>query len=463
MSVSGRALTVVTVVSFGCAACSRTPLDSAARSRESTPAARQPSREAESAANSGELPSSSPAATDWPQFRGLGGRGVSGDRQVPTRWSATENVAWKTELPGAGASSPMVLGDRIFLTCHTGYGLSEANRGNMDELKHHVLCLSRQDGAIVWTKDLPTELPEQPYEKRMGWHGYASSTPATDGERVFVFFGKSGVFALDRNGERLWHADVGSRIHGWGSAASLIVFRDLVLANAGTESESLVALDAKSGRERWRAGEIKESWNTPLLVDVPGGKTELVVAVIGKLLGFDPTGGERLWTCEGIGCYVVPSLVAHDGVVFSTAGRQHETVAVRAGGRGDVTGSHLVWKARHGSNVPSPVYHDGHLYFVHEQLGVAYCLDAETGKVAYERRLTPQPGIIYASPVLADGKLYYVSRYGRVYVLAAKPEFELIAMNEMLPDKGPFNASPVVHKSQILLRSDGYLYCIGRP
>jgi hypothetical protein len=333
----------------------------------------------------------------------------------------------------------------------------------MDELKRHVLCLSRQDGSILWNKELPTQVPEQPFESRMFWHGYASSTPATDGKRLYVFFGKSGVFALNRDGEQLWHADMGNQIHGWGSGASPIVHRGLVLVNASVESESLVALSAETGEPVWRAEGIKESWNTPVLVDTPDGQTELVVAVFGKLLGFDPASGRRLWTCEGIGCYVVPSLVTHEGIVFCTAGRQHETVAVRAGGRGDVTATHLLWRAARASNVSSPVYHDGHLYFVHEQLGVAYCLDAQTGKVIYERRLAPPSGEIYASATLADGKLYYVSRNGRVYVLAASPEFELLARNEMLPDKGPFNASPVVHRGQLLLRSNGSLYCIGRP
>src|SRR5262245_25885399 len=156
-------------------------------------------------------------ADDWPQFRGPGGLGVSTATGLPTTWSQTENIVWKTELPGPGTSSPVILGDKIFLTCYTGYNVPGQSRGDMNQLKLHLLCLDRPSGKILWTTDIAPSLPEQ--ETIRDDHGYASSTPATDGERIYVFFGKTGVFAFNLAGKQLWRTDVGSRLHGWGSAA----------------------------------------------------------------------------------------------------------------------------------------------------------------------------------------------------------------------------------------------------
>lgn len=396
---------------------------------------------------------------DWAQFRGPGGLGVSHERGLPLTWSSTQNIVWKTALPGAGASSPIVIGQRIYLTCYTGYGVPGQPRGDIAQLKRHLICLNRSDGKALWHWTAPTKLPE---ESSVREHGYAASTPAADSERVYVFFGKSGVFALDHSGRVLWQADVGSRSHGWGSAASPVLVGNLVIVNASVESESLVALDKRTGKEVWRAGGIREAWNTPQVVSAGGGKTELVVAVFGKLLGFDPASGERLWSCNtDISWYMVPSVVAHEGIVYSIGGRTGGALAVRTGGRGDVTASHRLWTGRKGSNVSSPVLHEGHLYWAHESLGIAYCADAKTGRLVYEERLTPSPGNIYASPVLADGRLYYVSRRGHTYVVAAKPTFEQLAHND-LSDGSTFDGSPAVSHGQLLLRSDRFLYCIGK-
>jgi len=201
-------------------------------------------------------------AADWPRFRGPGGLGVSPAKGLPVAWGPQENVAWKTELPGPGASSPIVVGERVFLTCYSGYGVQGQPGGSMDELKLHVVCLNANDGKIRWTKDIEPKLPEQA-NPREG-HGYASHTPVADPERLYVFFGKSGVYAFDHGGKQLWAADVGSKTNGWGSAASPILAGDLVIVNASVESESLVALDRKTGKEVWRARGIRESWNTPI-------------------------------------------------------------------------------------------------------------------------------------------------------------------------------------------------------
>jgi outer membrane protein assembly factor BamB len=398
------------------------------------------------------------SSRDWPQFRGPGGLGISPAKGLPVTWSSDRNLLWKTELPGAGASSPIVVGDRVLVTCYSGYGVPGQTRGDLSQLQRHLLCVDASNGNILWKKDFPAVLPESPTVRE---HGYAASTPAWDGERLYVFFGKSGVYAFDLNGRQLWHAHVGDQFHGWGSAASPVVQKDLVIINACVESESLVALDRKTGRERWRARGIKESWNTPLLVPNKNGKTELAVAIAGKILAFDPDTGTPLWNCDtDIKWYMAPSMVAQDGVVYSLGGRSGvAALAVRAGGKGDVTSTHRLWTSTKGSNVSSPIIHDGRLYWMHDNLGIAYCAEAATGQIIYEERLS-RAGQVYASPVLADGKLYYVSREGRTYVVKVGPDFELLATND-LSDRSTFDASPAVSGHRLYLRSNRFLYCVG--
>lgn len=398
-------------------------------------------------------------AADWPQFRGPAGQGISLAQGLPVTWAADQGIAWKTALPGPGGSSPVVFGDRIYLTCYTGYAVPGAPGGDLGALVRHVVALRRTDGQILWKREVPASQPEQ---AKVRDHGYASSTPLADADRVYVFFGRSGVFAFDHAGKQLWRADVGSQTHGWGSAASPVLYRDLVIVNAAVESESLVALNKATGKEVWRAGGIKESWNTPILVPGAGGKPELVVAMLGKVLGFDPETGQPLWSCTtGIGWYMVPSLVSDQDVVYCIGGRTGGALAVRTGGRGDVTASHRLWTLNKGSNVSSPILHDGHLYWLHENLGIAVCVEAKTGRLVYEERLE-RADQFYASPVLADGRLYCVDRRGGVHVLAAKPKFAALARND-LGDRSSFDASPAVDGRRLLIRSDKHLYCVGPP
>jgi outer membrane protein assembly factor BamB len=399
-------------------------------------------------------------SADWPQFRGPGGLATSSDTGVPTEWSSSQNVLWKTELPGAGSSSPIFVGARIFLTAYTGYNVAGQPPGSQEDLKRHVLCLSRTDGKLLWNTEVPTKLPEQ--DKIRDSHGYASSTLVSDGQKVYAFFGKSGVFALDLAGKILWRADVGDGLNGWGSAASPILHNNLVIVNASAESESLVALDKATGKEVWRAGGIKESWNTPILVKTPEGATELVLAIFSKVLGFDPDKGTQLWSCETkIPWYMVPSLVAEKGIVYCIGGRGGGgALAVKTGGRGDVSNTHCLWRGKKGSNVSSPIIHDGHLYWASDSLPIVTCASIATGEVAYEERL-PRADQFYPSPVLADGKLFYVTRRGQTFVVAAKPKFELLATNE-LDERAVFNACPVVADGRLFLRSDRFLYCIGK-
>ena len=397
---------------------------------------------------------------DWTQFRGPGGLGISEETGLPGQWASDENVVWRTALPGPGGSSPVVVGDRVYLTSYSGYGL-EQGEGDENYLMRHLVCIDRQSGSILWTKQFEPKLPEHRYQGEGALHGFSSSTPTSDGERLYVFFGKSGVFCFDLDGNQIWQASVGNQTNGWGSACSPILYGDLLIVNASVESGSLVALEKRTGEEVWRAEGMRSSWNTPVLVDVPGGQTELVVSIENALVALAPTSGEELWRAEGIHRYVCPSVVSHEAVVFAIGGG-HTSLAVRAGGRGDVTKTHVVWRQNKGSNVSSPLYHDGYLYWASDSRGIVYCQNAATGEIVYEQRLSPPSGKIYSSPILVEGKLFYVSQHNGSYVVAAKPEFELLAHNVFEDDDSRANASPVAHQGQLLLRSDRFLYCLGK-
>ena len=401
----------------------------------------------------GELVSESFAA-DWPQFRGPGGLGASAESGLPVSWSDTANMNWRTALPGYGASSPITLGDRLYVTCYSGYGTG-AGTAKMEDLQLHIVCLTQDDGEIVWDEQIRPRLPES---ERVRDHGYAGPTPATDGQFLYVFFGKTGVFKFTLDGKQIWQADIGDRTHGWGCGTSPVLYQNLVIVNASVESRSLVALDKETGQEVWRAGGMNSSWNTPHLVELANGEQELVVSVKNYLLGFDPETGAERWRCDGIQDYVCPSVISHQGVVYAIGGRTSRAIAVRAGGRGDVTRSHRLWEAKAGANVSSPIIHEGHLYWVSDRNRVAYCVRLSDGEVIYSERFRGQP---YASAVVGDGKIYIVTRYGGTYVLAATPEFTQLAHNE-LNDDSTFNASPIISNGNLLLRSDRYLYCIGK-
>ncbi len=422
--------------------------------------AQQPKPPSNNRASAALAQNSSTTNTDnWPQFRGPNGLGVSHDKRLPLTWTTDKNLLWKTELPGAGASSPIVVGDRVFVTCYSGYGVPGQAKGDISQLQRHLLCVNALNGTVVWKKDFPAVLPESPTVRE---HGYAASTPAWDGERLYVFFGKSGVFAFDLDGKQLWKADVGDKHHGWGSAASPVVYKDLLIINACIESDSLVALDKKTGKEKWRARGIKESWNTPLIVTTQNGTSELIVAILGKILAFNPETGVPLWNCDtDISWYMAPSVVAHNSVVSALGGRSGvAALAVRTGGKGDVTKTHRLWTSTKGSNVSSPIAHNGHLYWMHDSLGIAYCSEIETGKIIYEVRVA-RAGQVYASPILADDKLYYLTRSGQTYVLKAGPKYELLATND-LSDRSSFDASPAVADGRLYLRSNRFLYSVGK-
>jgi len=408
------------------------------------------------------------AAVEWPRFRGPEGSGIAGPEARPaTTWSETSNLKWKTALPGPGSSSPILAGDRLFLTTYSGYGDGSAGGDTPETLQRHLVCLDHITGKVLWDKSVPAEMPEDAYFGNIREHGYASNTPVTDGERVYVFFGKTGVLAFDFEGKPLWRVNVGKQSSNrrWGTGASPILYRGLVIVNAADEGRAVVALDKLTGKEAWKVevGALELSFVTPTLVDCGGGRTDLALAVPGELWGMNPETGKLRWYAQtGIEGNVSPSVIAADGVVYATGGFPRQgTIAVRAGGKGDVTATNVLWSSQNASYVPSPILYGGRLFVVSDQ-GFAICQEAKTGKLVYKERLPGVSGAkpFYASAVLANGCLYAVSRRAGTFVIEAKPEFKVVAHNQLAGDDTDFNGTPAVVGPQLFLRSNRYLYCI---
>jgi outer membrane protein assembly factor BamB len=399
------------------------------------------------------------SAADWPQFRGPGGLGISQEKDLPVKWGDKDNLVWKIDLPGPGASSPIVWGDRVFMTCYTGYGADPKKIGKQEDLRRHLLCVDRKEGKILWDKEVKAKLPEADFAGFLSSnHGYASNTPATDGERVYVFHGKTGVFAYDFDGKELWQADVGTGTHSWGSGTSLIVYKEFVVVNAGVESGNLVALNRKTGKEEWKAGGMKSCWGSPAIVEVPDGKPELVMSCPNTVRGFNPEDGKELWKSDGIQeSYLCPTVVSQGGIVYTIGARAKNALAVKAGGTGDVTKTNLLWTKRVGTNVTSPAVQGDYMYWVDDG-GTVYCLKTKDGEQVYSQRLGSPA---YASITIADGKLYVVTKKGGTIVLATGAKFEQLAKNTFTDDS-IFNGSPAISQGQLFLRSDKCLYCIGK-
>lgn len=412
----------------------------------------------------------SAAGNDWPRFLGPTGTAVVADARIPLRWSDTENLLWKTDLPGPGSSSPIVSGDRVFITCWTGYG-DKPGADSMRKLVRHLLCLSRADGHILWDARVPSAAAEDPYTGYITEHGYATHTPVTDGERVYAFFGKSGALAFDLQGKKLWQTScgTGSGQRRWGSAASPVLHGNLLIVNASDESQALYALDKATGQIVWKAeGDYGMAYGTPSLLRRDGGY-DLVLALPRELWGMNPETGKLRWyATHGLAGNVSPSLVPGTaGTVFITGGfpTTHSVgLSLRPGAKGDLGPGAVLWESSASSYVPTPVYKDGHLYVINDQ-GFALCIDARTGQTVYRERVAlgarggGKP--IYASPVLVGGRLVCVSRRSGTYILAARPQYQLLSTNEFASDTTHFNATPAISGDLLLLRSNKALYCIG--
>ncbi len=401
-------------------------------------------------------------AENWPRFRGPTQAGIAAEESVPAQWSDTQNIVWKTDMPGPGASSPVVFNNRIYVTCWTGYGMNEEDPGEKTNLKRHLLCIDQSSGKILWNKEIPADAEHtKDFSGFVALHGYASSTPNVDDTGVYVYYGTTGAAAYDLDGTHRWTVSLGDQTHAFGTANSPVLYKDLVILNAGVEGNAIVGLDKKSGEEVWKHEGVNRSWNTPILITA-NGRDELIYSEEGAVRALDPATGKEIWHSKGIDDYICPSVIPVGDMVVAMGARKNTTIAIKTGGTGDVTDTNLVWELDKGSNVSSPTYHDGHLYWVSESKGIAYCADAKTGEVVYQERMEPRPKLIYASPVVAGGKLYYVTRENGTYVLAAKPEYELITVNDFETDNSIANGSPAIVAGKMYLRTNKTLYCIGQ-
>ena len=402
---------------------------------------------------------------DWTQFRGPNGSGISPDATPPTAWSDTQNLKWKTPLPGAGTSSPILVGGKIFLTCWM-----EAAAGGASSFQRELVCLDRTSGKILWSKSVQGEAQPDRYEGFMQEHGYASHTPVSDGENVFVYFGRVGALAFDLDGKELWRVNLGndSNQKNWGSASSPILYKDCVIISASEESHAVYALNKKTGKQLWKAegDALTLVFGTPVISE-QGGRTDILIAAPNELWALNPDNGKLRWFAEtGLPGNIAPSVVLGEGVAFAFGGfPKLGSLAVKLGGKGDVSKTNIIWTSHNSTYVPTPVLHQGRLYFASDA-GFATCLDTKTGALVFKERL---PGAsasgrggkpFYASAVYANGNIYAVSRRNGVFVFGAQPEFKLVAQNKFTGDDTDFNATPAIAGRQLFLRSNRNLYCI---
>ena len=408
-------------------------------------------------------------ANSWTAFRGSKGDGVSESTSTPTKWSATENLLWSAKLPGPGASSPIVFEDKVFVTSYSGYG--DGSEGDLSDLKRHLVCLARDTGKVLWEAKVPSSAPEDRYSGYITEHGYASSTPVTDGDAVYCFFGKSGVHAFDMGGKPLWNTSVGtsSGNRRWGSAASPILFGDLIIVNASEESRAVIALDKKTGKQVWKAEgrNLELCYATPVINEIVGKKPELVLALPGEIWGLNPlTGGLKWFASTRLTGNVSPSVCITEDLAIAFGGYPNTaSVAVKTGGSGDVTGSGIVWTGNKSSYVPSGVVKGKHLYWVNDR-GLATCAETATGKVLYQERIGLGGGEsasrpVYGSTVLAGDTLYSVTRQGGVFVWKAAETFTKVGLNKIEGDETDFNPSLAISDNKLFLRSNKAIYCIG--
>ncbi|MEM9589189.1 MAG: PQQ-binding-like beta-propeller repeat protein, partial [Planctomycetota bacterium] len=302
---------------------------------------------------------------------------------------------------------------------------------------------------------------EQEMGKRVGEHGYASPTPCVDSSGVYAYFGASGLVGLDHDGELMWRRPLGSNTVGFGAAASPIIHDDLVIMNASIEDGAIYGIEKATGQVRWRTAEIQKAWTTPTLVTLSDGSSELAVNQKGAVLGLDPDTGERLWNCLAIQDYVVPCVIAKGDTLYCSGGRTNMTFAVKAGGRGDVSESHLLWQVSRGANVTTPVLDDGYLYWSHDK-AMMLCVRASDGEEMFRKRM-PTRSRVYASIVTDGEHLFLTTRDEGVIVLAASPDYQEIATNRLGTPDERFGATPAIVDGLLILRSDTSLYCIGQP
>jgi len=396
-------------------------------------------------------------AENWPCFRGPTRQGISNEKGVPLEWSQASNIVWKRPIPGEGWSSPIVFDERVFVTTATDGGAS-----------FRLLCLDRLTGTVLWNKQV---LRQKPGHKQ-NFNSYASSSPVTDGRRVYVLAFDGTLAAVSMEGSVIWTHREFEYYSEHGLGVSPILYRDLLIvpfdgSSSGPDKKLgwqkpwdqalILALDKNTGNVQWRGrrGSSRIAHITPQVLS-ENGRDQLVSSAGNVVQGFNLKTGERIWTVSSPGEGVVPSVVIGDGLIFTTSGFGDSTIrAVRTGGKGDVTKTHIAWESTDDvSKIPSMLYVRPFLFLVTET-GVAKCLRAETGEVLWRERLE---GRYSASPIWADGRIYFLSEQGKTTVVQAGGEFKVLAENEL---NEKCCASPAVSQKHIFIRSENNLYCIG--
>jgi len=397
------------------------------------------------------------AAENWPQWRGPRANGLSSETDLPETWSADNsgdgpNIAWRVKLPGWGASTPVIWGDDVFVTSQT----NDAN-----ELL--LFRIDRRAGKVLW--DRPVGRGRLPSHRL---HNMASPSPVTDGKHVWVEFGTGDIACFDYAGDQVWHRnlvdDYGAYTIKWGMAGSLLLVDDVLVRPCMQQERSyVVALDARSGKERWKVerktnarGESKDSYSTPAVCEHDGKKV-VVISGADVVTAHDPKNGKEIWRCGGVQGRVVGTPVVTDGMILALSAFNRGMLAIKPGGSGDVTESHVLWQFGKGTpDVPTPVVYEGLIYSVNDN-GIALCVDAKSGKEIYRERVG---GKFWCSPVAGDGKIYSISESGDCLVIAAGREYKKLATNKL--NEGGCLASPAISNGQIFLRTKDHLYCIGK-
>lgn len=421
-----------------------------------------------------------PADGNWPYWRGPAADGMAvGD--APVTWSSTENVAWKTEIPGLGHSSPVVWGDRIFLTTAIRSGGSPASAapapaqaggrgrggpggGGGPQVEHafDVLALDRKTGKVLWQRTAKTAVPHEGGHNQYG--SFASNSPVTDGQYVYAFFGSRGMYCYDVNGTLVWERDFGVQMRmkmQFGEGMAPVLAGDRIVLVFDHEGESfIVAIDKKTGKDIWRVNrDEKTNWAAPLVLTFKG-RTQVVVAGSNKVRSYDLGTGKVIWECAGLGANTIPQPVVQDDLVFVMTGyRDPMLMAIRLGREGDLTGTDaIVWtQTRGNSYTPSPVIFDNTFYALTDN-GMISAYNAKTGVPYYHQVRLPKSYSFKSSPVGANGKLYLASENEDVIVLAMGEKFEVLATNTMTDQV--FIATPAIAGGELFLRSKTTLFCI---
>ena len=393
------------------------------------------------------------STSDWPMWRGPAGDGRSPEAALPTKWSGSENVAWKTKIPGIGHSSPVISGDFIFVTT----ALEE-------ETQRALICLDRKTGKVVWQKNIVRSM----LEKKHRLNSYASATPATDGKLVFVTFfeqPKIQIAAFDFGGKEVWRVSPGEfhSVHGF--CSSPVIYKDLLILNGDQDAKAyLVAYDKATGKERWRTDRPNKtrSYCTPIIVDL-AGKPQMMLSGSKCVASYNPLTGEQYWIIDGPTEQMVASLIHTKGIVFVTGGfPELHVLGIDPAGAGNVSKTHILWRdgqnkgdRRLASYVPSPIAF-GDWFLLGSDGGLATCFDAKTGERLWQQQLGKHHS---ASAVAgADGMLYFTSDAGETFVIKADGKYELVAKNHLGED---VRSSPAISGGQIFIRGVEHLYCIG--